>query len=131
MLMKRDGAGALAEFQQEPSDVWKAIGLPMALPAVGREGEAKAALETLTAKYQDGSSYNIAEVYALRADPDNAFAWLDKAVQYHDGGLSTVPFDPLAESLHGDPRWLPFLRKIGKGPEQLAAVRFNVRIPVN
>ena len=32
-------------------------------------------------------------------------------------------------SLHGDLRWLPFLRKIGKAPEQLAAVKFDVKLP--
>jgi len=26
----------------------------------------------------------------------------------------------LFDKIHGDPRWLPFLRKIGKAPEQLA-----------
>jgi hypothetical protein len=32
-------------------------------------------------------------------------------------------------SLHSDPRWLPFLRKIGLAPEQLAAIKFDVRLP--
>jgi eukaryotic-like serine/threonine-protein kinase len=35
----------------------------------------------------------------------------------------------LADALEKDPRWLPFLRKIGKTPEQLAASKFNVKIP--
>ena len=29
---------------------------------------------------------------------------------------------PLFASLHDDPRWLPFLRKLGVAPEQLAAM---------
>jgi TolB-like protein len=129
MLMKHDAAGALAEFQQEPSDVWKAIGLPMALHASGREKEANAALETLIARDKEGSSFNIAEVYALRGEPNKAFEWLDNAVTYHDTGLPLVPIDPLLESLHRDPRWTPFLRKIGRAPDQLAAVKFDIRIP--
>jgi hypothetical protein len=35
---------------------------------------------------------------------------------------------PLA-SLRQDPRWLPFLRKRGKAPEQLAAIKFDVKLP--
>jgi hypothetical protein len=31
--------------------------------------------------------------------------------------------------IHADPRWLPFLRKIGKAPEQLAAIKFDVKVP--
>ena len=32
----------------------------------------------------------------------------------------------LFDKIHGDPRWLPFLRKIGKAPEQLAKIEFKV-----
>jgi hypothetical protein len=28
-----------------------------------------------------------------------------------------------------DPRWLPVLESIGKSPEQLAAIEFEVRLP--
>jgi hypothetical protein len=35
--------------------------------------------------------------------------------------------DPV--NLHSDPRWLPFLRKIGHAPEQLAAIKFDVKVP--
>jgi len=31
--------------------------------------------------------------------------------------------------LHDDPRWLPFLREIGKAPEQLAKIEFKVALP--
>ena len=32
-------------------------------------------------------------------------------------------------NLHSDSRWLPFLRKIGMAPEQLAAIKFDVKVP--
>lgn len=35
----------------------------------------------------------------------------------------------LFANLHGDPRWLPFLRKLGKAPEQLSAIRLTVELP--
>jgi hypothetical protein len=35
----------------------------------------------------------------------------------------------LFHKIHADPRWLPFLRKIGKAPEQLAKIEFKVRLP--
>ena len=31
--------------------------------------------------------------------------------------------------MHDDPRWLPFLRKIGLGPEQRAAIKLDVPLP--
>ena len=35
----------------------------------------------------------------------------------------------LFDKIHDDPRWLPFLRKIGKAPEQLAKIEFKVTLP--
>ena len=46
-----------------------------------------------------------------------------------DPGLSEIAVEPLFANLHDDPRWLPFLRKIGKAPEQLAAIKFDVKVP--
>ena len=88
MLLKGDAPAALAEIEQEKSEVWRLIGLPMAYHALGRKTESDAALATLIAKYEKDGPYNIAYVYAFRGDADKAFEWLDKAVQYQDPGLS-------------------------------------------
>ena len=31
--------------------------------------------------------------------------------------------------IHDDPRWSPFLESIGRSPEQLAAIKFEVTLP--
>jgi hypothetical protein len=31
--------------------------------------------------------------------------------------------------LHKDPRWLPLLRRLGLAPEQLAAIKFDIKVP--
>ena len=116
---------ALAATQQETSEVWRRIGLPMAYHALGRKADSDAALAALIAKYEKDAPYNIACVYAYRGEADKAFAWLDKAVEYGDGGLGEIVTDNLFDKIHADPRWLPFLRKIGKAPEQLAKIEFD------
>jgi hypothetical protein len=35
----------------------------------------------------------------------------------------------LFHNVRADPHWLPFLRKIGKAPEQLAKIEFKVTLP--
>jgi len=129
LLLKHDAAGALAEYQQEPSEVWKANALPLAFDALGRKAEAEAALAHVIDTYRSDSAYNIAQVYAMRGDADHAFTWLDTAVKTHDGGLGAVMIDPLLERLHGDRRWMPFLERTGRTPQQLGAVKFSVSIP--
>jgi serine/threonine protein kinase/tetratricopeptide (TPR) repeat protein len=129
MLLKGDAHGALAEIEQEKSEDWRLIGLPMAYHALGRKTESDAALATLIAKSPKESSYNIAYVYAFRGDADKAFEWLDKAVQDQNPGLSHVVVENLFHKIHSDPRWLPFLRKLGRAPEQLAKIQFKVTLP--
>jgi hypothetical protein len=73
--------------------------------------------------------YNIAYVYAFRGDADKAFEWLAKAVEYSDPGLSEIVTENLFDKIHNDPRWLPFLHKIGYAPEQLAKIEFKVTLP--
>ncbi len=129
LLLKGDAPAALAEMQQESSELWRLIGLPMVYHALGRKAESDSALAALIRKYEKDAPYNIAYVYAYRGQADSAFAWLDKAVEYADPGLSQIPVETLFAPIQADPRWLPFLRRIGKAPEQLARIPFRVRLP--
>ena len=130
LLVKGDAAGALAETEQETLETFRMGGLAMAYHALGRKADADSALAALIAKYEKVASYNIAYIYAFRGEADQAFAWLDKALEYHDSGLPELGMpNKLFDKIHSDPRWLPFLRKIGKAPDQLAKIKFKVTLP--
>ena len=129
LLQKGDAPAALAEIEQEKNEPWKMIALPMAYCALGRAAEAEAARDALIAKYEKDWAYNIAYVHAFCGQTDKAFEWLDKAVAYQDAGLSEIVPQTLFNKIHSDPRWLPFLRKLGKAPEQLAQIKFKVALP--
>ena len=129
LLLKGDAPGAFREIEQESSELWRMVGLPMAYHALGRKTDSDAALGALIAKLEKEAPYNIAYVHAFRGEADKTFAWLDKAVEYGDPGIASVMTDNLFDNVHEDPRWVPFLRKIGKAPEQLAAIKFELRLP--
>jgi hypothetical protein len=61
-------------------------------------GEADATLNELIAKYHEGGAYQIAEVYAIRNQSDEAFDWLDRAYAQRDGGLIFTKVEPLLKS---------------------------------
>jgi TolB-like protein/Tfp pilus assembly protein PilF len=126
LLQKGDAPAALAEIEQEKNETWRMIALPMAYCALGRAADAEAARDAMIAKYEKDWSYNIAYVFAFCGQSDKAFEWLDKAVAYQDGGVSEIVAQNLFDKIHSDPRWLPFLRKLGKAPEQLATIEFKV-----
>ena len=116
-------------MQQEATETWRLIGLAMAYHALGQAAESEAALTGLMEEHEEGWAYNIAYVLAFRGEPDRAFQWLDKAVEYNDPGLSETPAEILFANIQEEPRWLPFLESIGKSPAQLAAIEFGVRLP--
>jgi tetratricopeptide (TPR) repeat protein len=120
---------ALQAMQQESSAEWRLEGLAMAYHALGRAAESDAALSELIDEHGQVWVYNIAQVLAFRGESDRAFEWLNKASEIKDPGLSLVPFDGTLANLHDDPRWPPFLESLGKSPEQLAAIEFEVRVP--
>jgi TolB-like protein len=129
LLLKGDAGAALAEIEQETSEVWRIIDLPMVYHALGRETDSDAALSALIEKHENDAPYNISYIYALRGEADRAFEWLDKAITYRDPGMSDVVVEKRFNNIHSDPRWLPFLRKVGKSPEQLAKIEFKVTLP--
>ena len=61
---------------------------------------------------------------------DEAFEWLERALKERDGGVLEVRAGPLFEPLRSDPRWKPFLRRVGLSDEQVAALDFNIEVPM-
>jgi len=55
-------------------------------------------------------------VYAMRNEPDAAFAWLDRAYAQKDEDLYIIKGNPLLGKVSHDPRYGAFLRKM-KLPE--------------
>ncbi len=102
---------ALAEMEQGRDPFWRAHVETLAHHALGQKKESDAALE-IAKKSADHSAYQIAEAYAYRGEADQAFEWLERAYAQRDPGCAFVKGDPLLKSLHGDPRWAPFLKKM-------------------
>ena len=129
LYLKGDNQAALAAMQQEPSEAARLVGLAIVYHALGQQAKSDEQLQQLIERHEREEPYNIAMVLAYRGEPDRAFAWLDKAITHHDTGLFTALIDQGFVKLRSDPRWLPFLRRIGMAPEQLAPIRFDVKLP--
>ena len=124
-----DKSVALEEIRAESDEIYRMSSLPLAYHALGRRTEADAALAQFTKDHASDSPMLVAAIHAYRDEPDQAFAWLDKAIATSDPYVQYALVEPLYRSLHEDPRWNTFLRKAGKAPEQLAAIRFKVILP--
>ena len=103
---------ALPELDLVRYDLTRTALYAITYHAMGREKESDAALTELIAKYQATNAYEIAQVYALRNQSNEAFGWLDRAHAQRDTGLMLTKVDPLLKKLHGDPRFAAFLKKL-------------------
>jgi DNA-binding winged helix-turn-helix (wHTH) protein/TolB-like protein len=84
----------------------------IAYHALSRKKESDTALSELITKYHASMAHQIAEVYAFRNQSDEAFEWLERAYTQRDSGLIFTKVDPLLKSLHNDPRYAAFLKKL-------------------
>jgi hypothetical protein len=83
---------------------------------MGRRREALHAIEQLKAtKGGINDPLEIAVTYAALGDRDQAFAWLEKAVERRDLVIF-MKSDPQFDSLRSDPRFDQLLRRIGLAP---------------
>jgi TolB-like protein/cytochrome c-type biogenesis protein CcmH/NrfG len=128
LLLKGDPQAALEAMEMESSEHYRLRGLAMVYHALGRAVESNAALTKLI-ENDPKEAFTIAYVLAYRGEADRAFAWLVKAAEYNEPSLSFIAADPMFSNLHDDPRWLPFMESIGRSPEQLAAIEFEVTLP--
>ncbi len=112
-VCRGDMAAALRDAQQEPAVQYRVVEVMMALHVGGDRGKADAVLAQLIAEYGDYVSFQIAGAYALRKDPDQAFAWLDRGWAARDPGICKLLLDPFLLAYKDDPRFAAFCRKVG------------------
>ena len=103
---------ALPEIELVRSDFIRAFLYPIAYYALGRKKESDTALSEYVTKYHADGAYQIAQVYAFRNQSDEAFEWLERAYAQRDNSLVVTKVEPLLKSLHNDPRFAAFLKKL-------------------
>ncbi|MGH8212559.1 MAG: tetratricopeptide repeat protein, partial [Rhodanobacteraceae bacterium] len=100
---------------------WHDISMAMALSIGDDRAAADAALKTVIDKYGDGGPFQIAEIYALRKQPDKMFEWLDRAWTQRDTGVAGLLNSPFLLRYKDDPRFAAFCRKVGLPPPGTAS----------
>ncbi len=113
VLAQGRGEEALAEAAREPEEWARFWALAIVHHALGRQAESDAELDVLIAQFAQDSAFQIAEVHGARGEVDRAFEWLERSYAQRDPGLAYVKASPRLRSLHGDPRWGGFLKKMG------------------
>jgi TolB-like protein/Tfp pilus assembly protein PilF len=121
-VARGNAAAALDTVKQIPPGRCHDLAQASALQIGKDSAAADAALKTLIDKYADTSAYEIAQTYALRKQPDQMFAWLDRAFANRDSEISILYYGPFIPRYKSDPRFAVFCEKIGlPTPAEVAA----------
>jgi len=81
----------------------------------GRKSDAQRVLNELKAKSNQEyvPAFYFAPIYAGLGEQDQALEWLQKAYEERSGWLVFLKINPVFDGLHGDPRFLALLQKVG------------------
>ncbi|HEV2219305.1 MAG TPA: hypothetical protein VGV08_01985, partial [Casimicrobiaceae bacterium] len=112
-VLQGRAAEALALATVESHDVFRNMAFSLIHHTLGNASESDAALKALIDGFGWTAAFQVAEVHAYRGEDDKAYEWLEAAYAQRDPGLQNLATDLLLVPLHGDPRWLPFLKRMG------------------
>ena len=105
-VVRGDAVAAARDAKQETDPVNGPWIRAMAQQINPDRKPADAALHDYVAKYGKTQPYNVAELYALRKQPDAMFEWLQRAWKQHDPNLiSNLLNDPFVLRYQHDPRF--------------------------
>ena len=113
LLARGEPERALEELQNQLIESWRIAGLSVIYRALGRTDEADAALADLTERFASSHAMKIAEGHAYRGEIDEAFVWLERAYEQRDPLVPWVRGNRLLVNLEDDPRYEPFLERMG------------------
>jgi len=99
----------------EGHDVFRNLALTLIEHKLGNAAASDAALKTLIDGFGWTAAFQIAEAYAFRGEVDKAYEWLESAYRQRDPGVVFTAVDTILRPLHSDPRWTPFVRRLGLG----------------
>ncbi|MCM2333261.1 MAG: protein kinase [Anaeromyxobacteraceae bacterium] len=85
----------------------------MARHRMGQPRASERALQALVAQHAQDAPYQVATVHAWRGEADEAFRWLERAVDQGDGGVLDLRLEPFFRPLEGDPRYRAVLARLG------------------
>jgi len=120
-VLKHDAAALARDGDVElSSGNWRRYVRALVAQLAPDPAAADATLKDLIAHDADGMAYQIAQLYAIRGEPDPMFEWLGRALDTRDPGITFLLFDPFTLQYRNDPRYAEIVRKSGLPVENLA-----------
>ena len=115
-ILRGDAAAAARDAKLETDPTYGVWIRALAQQISPDPKQADTALRDYIAKNGKTEPYYVADLYALRKQPDAMFEWLNRALEQHDPAIFSLLFDPFPLAYRDDPRFAALCRKAGLPP---------------
>lgn len=112
-VLRKDASGAKQDATAEPVGPWQDFALALAAQIGPDRAAADAILKDSIDKYASGWAFQIAQLYAVRGEPDLMFEWLGRAWKARDPGMQSLLYDALLLRYRNDPRYSALAKEVG------------------
>ncbi len=112
-LAKGDTERAINEFNKLPEGGLNIIVSAELQIALGNESGAQVLLDEYLETRSHESLVKTAIIHAIHGDIDQAFEWLEAALEVRESGMGSILSISYFKVLESDPRWPAFLEKMG------------------
>jgi Tfp pilus assembly protein PilF len=122
LIATKDYPAALSALQKvlalNVQNTWALTRLGVTYALAGEKVKSKAILRNLLndANIRDDVAIEVAQIYSVLGEKDQAFAWLEKAFQYREGALMLLDRRMEFLPLHPDPRYADLVRRLRLPP---------------
>jgi TolB-like protein/thioredoxin-like negative regulator of GroEL len=130
LLQRGQSDQALQVAKAEPQDANRRWAMSLIHFVRGEDALGQSTLEEMVRLDAGYGPNNIAGVYAVRGDNDQAFLWLNRALETRDPGVASIYEQPyLIPKLRKDPRLAVLLKKLGlPTPDEVEALHAPANI---
>ena len=111
-VLRKDPAAARKAAEAEPPGAWRDFAVAMAAQIGPDRAAADASLQAVE-QYAEGWAFQMAQVYAVRGEPDAMFDWLQRAWKARDPGMQSLLYDALLLRYRDDPRYAALAKQTG------------------
>ncbi len=112
-ILRGDHVVAANDAKQEADPILGPWVLAMAQQIDPDHKRADAALRGYVARYGKSEPYFVADLYALRRQPDDMFEWLQRAWDQQDPAFFSLLYDPFPLAYQQDPRFAALCNRAG------------------
>ena len=110
---------ALQAARREPNERFRLVALATAQYLSGDRPGGDRTLNEIVEKFGDPMAGYLANLCAIAGKTDEAFRWLERGYETRDAAMAWVKTNRAYGAMNADPRWEPFLRKMGLADDQL------------